>query len=236
MNREVCQTRFVLAGGRGVMSEKRAYRSTVRDESAGRTRRRIVAAAADLFVEHGYAGTTIDAVAARAEVSRRTVFQSVGSKVALLKTAWDWAVGGDDQPIAVADRPEIARMRQERDPATLVELWVDQVMRVGSRVGPLASVLSRAVDVDAEAEALQERIDVERRTGALMFVSGLAAIGGLRADVTPDEGADMAWVLMNPLWVRRLRESRGWDEEQVRVWLVRLTRASLLAEGPAGTT
>jgi AcrR family transcriptional regulator len=211
------------------MSEKRVYRSALREESAGRTRRRIVEAAAELFVERGYAGTTIDVVAERAGVSRRTVFQSVGSKVELLKTAWDWAVVGDDQPIPVVDRPEIARMRAERDPATLIELWVAQVMRVGSRTGPLAQVLARAVDVDPEAEALQARIDVERRTGASMFVGGLAAIGGLRSDVSEKEGADMAWVLMNPLLVRRLREDRGWSDEQVRTWLVRLTAASLLA-------
>jgi AcrR family transcriptional regulator len=212
------------------MSEKRTYRSTVREASAGQTRRRIVDAAAALFVDRGYAGTTIDAVAARAGVSRRTVFASAGSKVELLKTAWDWAVVGDDQPIAVADRPEIARMRQERDPDTLVELWVDQVLRVGARVGRLAWVLARAVDVDPEAAVLQERIDVERRAGAAMFVGGLAAIDGLRADVSEQEGADMAWVLMNPLFVRRLREDRQWTDGQVRAWLRRLTKASLLAD------
>jgi AcrR family transcriptional regulator len=212
------------------MSEKRAYRSTVREASAGQTRRRIVDAAAALFVDRGYAGTTIDAVAARAGVSRRTVFASAGSKVELLKTAWDWAVVGDDQPIAVADRPEVARMRQERDPDTLVELWVDQVLRVGARVGQLAWVLARAVDVDPEAAVLQERIDVERRAGAAMFVGGLAAIDGLRADVSEQEGADMAWVLMNPLFVRRLREDRQWTDGQVRAWLRRLTKASLLAD------
>jgi AcrR family transcriptional regulator len=214
------------------MAEKRSYRSAVREESASRTRRRIVDAAEQLFVERGYAGTTIDAVAERAAVGRRTVFQSVGSKVELLKTAWDWAVVGDDQPIPVVDRPEIARMREERDPETLVELWVAQVMRVGSRTGPLARVLARAVDVDPEADALQTRIDVERRTGASMFVDGLAAIGGLRRDVSPDEGADMAWVLMNPLFVGRLRDERGWGDDQVRAWLVRLAKASLLDGRP----
>ena len=40
----------------------------------------------------------------------------------------------------------------------------------------------------------------------------------------------MAWVLMNPLFVRRLRDERGWSDDQVRAWLVRLTQASLLAD------
>jgi AcrR family transcriptional regulator len=212
------------------MSEKRAYRSAVREESARRTRRRIVDAAAQLFVARGYAGTTIDAVALQASVSRRTVFTSVGSKVELLKTAWDWAVVGDDRPIPVEDRPEIARMRAERDPDALVDLWVTQVLTVGSRVAPLALVLARAVDVDEEADALQRRIDVERRTGAALFVSGLDAIGGLRPDVSVPEGADMAWVLMNPLWVLRLRSDRDWNDDQVRTWLLRLTKASLLRD------
>jgi AcrR family transcriptional regulator len=212
------------------MTGKRAYHSSVRAESAGHTRRRIVESAADLFVERGYAGTTIDAVAERAGVSRRTVFTSVGSKVELLKTAWDWAVVGDDDPIPVVDRPEVARMRAERDPETLVELWVDQVMRVGARVEKLAAVLSRAVDADSEAAALQVRIDGERLIGASMFVAGLAGIGGLRPDVSQAEGADMATVLMNPLLVRRLRQDRGWGDDQVRVWLRRLSKASLLAD------
>jgi hypothetical protein len=33
------------------------------------------------------------------------VFNSVGGKVALLKLALDWAIVGDDEPIALADRP-----------------------------------------------------------------------------------------------------------------------------------
>jgi AcrR family transcriptional regulator len=213
------------------MSDKRSYRSSVREQSADRTRRTIVNAAAELFVTRGYAGTTIDAVAEGAGVSRRTVFSSVGSKVELLKTAWDWAVGGDEEPIAMVDRPEIARMRGERDPETLVGLWVAQVVRVGRRSGALALVLARAVDVDPEAAALQARIDVERRTGASLFVGGLAAIGGLRSDVGTEQGAQMAWVLMNPLVVRPLREDHGWTDDQVEAWLARLAKASLLTPG-----
>ena len=60
----------------------RPYRSALRDEQARATQRRIVAAGHDLFVEQGYAPTTIDAIAARAGVSRKTVFTSVGGKAA----------------------------------------------------------------------------------------------------------------------------------------------------------
>src|SRR5215510_13295482 len=96
---------------------KRAYSSRLRAAQARQTRRSIVSAAARLFVEDGFGTTTIDAVADAAGVSRKTVFTAVGGKVALLKLALDWAVAGDDEPIPLADRPEIARLFRDRDPA-----------------------------------------------------------------------------------------------------------------------
>src|SRR5258708_36422384 len=81
------------------------YASQVRDEQARRTRRAIVTAAHDLFFAQGYAATTIDWIAEAAHVSRRTVFNSVGGNVALVQLALDCTIGGDDEPIILADRP-----------------------------------------------------------------------------------------------------------------------------------
>jgi AcrR family transcriptional regulator len=211
------------------VSSPRSYHSPTREEAARQTRRRIVSAARGLFVERGYAGTTIDAVAEAAGVSRRTVFVSVGSKVELLKTAWDWAVAGDDEPVPVAERPHIQAARAVTDPPELVRLWVVQVLGVADRVAPLEQVLVRAVDADAEAADLRERIEAERRAGAGMFVAHLASVGGLREGVTVEEAGDICWILMNPLLQRRLRGERGWAREAVEAWLVRMVTASLLA-------
>lgn len=86
---------------------KRGYHSELRAAQARDTKRRIVAAAAELFVERGFGATTVDAIAAAAAVSRKTVFTAVGGKVELLALALDWAIGGDDAPLAVAERPEV---------------------------------------------------------------------------------------------------------------------------------
>jgi AcrR family transcriptional regulator len=211
------------------VSRSRTYHSPARAESARVTRRRIVEAARELFESQGYSGTTIDAVAARAGVARRTVFLSVGSKAELLKTAMDWAVVGDDEPVPMVDRPDVQRMRETTDPAELVQLWVAHLMSVGDRVAPLSQVLARAVDADAEAALLQDRIDGERRTGAGMFVAHLASVGGLRTGLSVDEAADMCWILMNPLLQQRMRSERGWTRAAVEDWLTRLVAASLLA-------
>jgi AcrR family transcriptional regulator len=192
------------------MTGARTYHSPAREEAARRTRRRIVGAARELFESRGYAGTTIDAVAEAAGVSRRTVFLSVGSKAELLKTAWDWGVVGDDEPVPMAQRPHVLAMMQVTDPEELVRLWVDQVLGVAERLAALEVVLDRAVDADAEAAALRARIDVERRGGARMFVTHLASVGGLRDGVTVEAAADMCWVLMNPLLQARRARRLGW--------------------------
>ena len=59
----------------------------------------------DLFVERGYAATTIDAIAERAEVSRKTVFTSVGGKAARAQARLRLGLAGDDEPVPIADRP-----------------------------------------------------------------------------------------------------------------------------------
>jgi len=116
------------------------YASQVRDEQARRTRRAIVTAAHDLFLAQGYAATTIDGIAEAAHVSRRTVFNSVGGKVALLKLALDWAIVGDDEPIALADRPAIKAILAESDPRKALMLWVQTVTDVAARTAPLGTI------------------------------------------------------------------------------------------------
>src|SRR3954468_13047533 len=99
---------------------KRSYTSGLRAAQALRTRAQIVAAAAALFVDHGYAATTIDAIAAAAGVSRKTVFTSVGSKAALIRLAYDQAIAGDDDPAPLRERPTIKVLEAEPDAARML--------------------------------------------------------------------------------------------------------------------
>ena len=77
------------------------------------TRRRIVAAAHDLFALHGYTGTTLQDVADKAGVSVQSVYFHYGNKSRLLKDVVDVASAGDDQPVPLLDRDWFARLRAE---------------------------------------------------------------------------------------------------------------------------
>jgi AcrR family transcriptional regulator len=209
--------------------ERAAYASPVRTDQARATRRAIVAAAADLFVAQGFAATTIDAVAERAGVGRKTVFSSVGSKGALLKLAWDFALAGDDEPVPMSERAAVQAMLAETDGHRLVRMWTDMLLDVGSRARDLGSVVLAAADVDAEARALRDAIRTETLAGATAFVTHLAGTGSLRADLGVARAADTCWALMNALLQDLLIADRGWSSSEYRDWFVRIVAATLLA-------
>lgn len=211
-----------------VESGRRAYRSDLRARQARETRRAVVAAAADLFVRHGYAATTLDAVAEAAGVSRKTVFNAVGGKPVLLKLAWDHTLVGDDEPLSMADRPAVARITATTDPAEALRLWVDLVVDVAERTVELSAVLIAAADTDADAAALLEQAATERWAGARAFATHLGAIGGLREGLSVEAAADLLWTLNDGAAYHRLVLDRGWPAAAFAEWLVRVARASVL--------
>ncbi len=211
------------------MSEPaKRYVSEVRDEQARRTRRAIVTAARDLFLAEGYAATTIDAIAEAAHVSRRTVFNSVGGKVALLKLALDWAIVGDDEPVAMADRPAVAAIQAERDPRQALALWVRTITDAAARIAPVGAVLYAAADGDPEAADLLAESARGRMWGARAFVAHLASLDGLATEVSEQQAADLCWALMDGHLYRLLVGERGWTAAEFERWLFTSLAATLL--------
>ena len=84
----------------------RKYDASRRQERAREPRRAVLAAAHAMFVEQGYAQTTMAAVAEAAGVSVETVYKAFGNKAKLVKACFDVAVAGDDEPISIMERED----------------------------------------------------------------------------------------------------------------------------------
>src|SRR5262245_36196838 len=93
-------------------TDKRGYDARRRRERAETerraTRRRVLDAAARLFVAKGYTATTIADIAREAGVAVQSVYKAGQSKAELLQAVVDLAVAGDDEDIMIADRAEFA--------------------------------------------------------------------------------------------------------------------------------
>jgi AcrR family transcriptional regulator len=214
--------------GRVAARPERTYSSALREEQARQTRRRIVDAAADLFAERGYGRTTIDAVAAAAGVSRKTVFDSVGGKAQLVKLAYDFAIVGDDEPVPLADRAEVAALEAEPDPARRLAAYAAMVVNIDIRIAPVWVALEGAAATDEEARALYQEL-VDQRRGSMQGPAlGMHAAGELRPGLTAEKAADLMWLYNDPGVYDRLVRQRGWSIAEFRAWLAEALQMHLL--------
>ena len=97
---------------------RRRYDSSKRQEQAEQNRSAVLQAARHLFLERGFAATTMPAIASAAGVSVQTVYKVFGNKPRLAKAVFDVAMAGDDEPVPMLQRASLGRVRDERDPRT----------------------------------------------------------------------------------------------------------------------
>ena len=213
------------------MTSKRtvkAYRSPLRDAQAQTTRRTVIDAATRLFSEQGYAATSIDQVAEAAGVSRATVFNAVGNKPVLLKTALDLAIVGDDEAIPLPDRPRSRTIRAEPDPRKYLRLYAELVTDMAARLAPISEAARSASGADPDARRLWQEHQSQRLIGARHVVADLVRKGKLRNRLAQGDAADLVWVLNDPGLYHHLVLLRGWSPARFSDWLAATLQEQLI--------
>jgi AcrR family transcriptional regulator len=191
---------------------------------------RVIEAAKALFIESGYPATTLEAVADGADVSLPTLYRLFGSKRALLKAVLDASFGGDDEPIAFADRPAVRAARSETDPVKLVDAFGLILTELMERTSAILHVLATAAQVDPEAAELLAETRRQRHTGQSRIIAALVELHALDPDLDPAQAADMVYAWWSPDVHRILRVERGWTSEDYEIWVVRCLRSLLRNE------
>lgn len=207
---------------------RRTYHSLLREEHAQQTRRQIVDAAATLFTECGYGATSIETIAQAAGVSRKTVFDSVGSKLQLVKLAYDVAIVGDDDARPLGARSEIAALRSEPDAARMLAGYAALVTTINQRIAGVWRALEGAAASDPQARELYETLTEQRRSAMHKPVKQLTALGALRTGLSEREAADLLWLFNDPSLYDKLVRQRGWSITRFQKWLTASLHTNLL--------
>lgn len=193
----------------------------------------MLASARDLFLQHGYPGTTIAGVARRAGVSADTVYSLFGSKPGLLKEVLDVVIGGDEEDVPVLERPGPQAVRAEKDQRRQLELFAAGITDQLERVRPMDDILRSAAAVDPAAAQLRSDLQLrQRRSGMRAVASWLAANGPLRDGLSEDDAAAILWTLTSSEVHAMLRDVSGWSRERFEDWLRDTLTASLLPPAP----
>jgi len=205
---------------------------TTRAERARLTRRRIIDAAAELFVERGYGATMLDQVAERAGVAVQTVYFHFGNKSTLLKRALDVGAVGDDEPVELLERPWLERIKAEPDPRRMIELWVANSRSIMGRVAPILAVVRGSVGADPDLAAQWQANEQQRRTAHRALAQILADRGLLRTGFTRQDAADLTFLIASVESYFLATATLGWSPEHWESTTVSILISTLL--GPAG--
>jgi AcrR family transcriptional regulator len=214
------------------MSERvkpsRQYRSAVRAEQARRTQSRILEAARALFLERGFAGTTIAAVAEQAGVAPETVYAVYRTKAGLLGGVVRAAVLRDDGPEEVLEHRWVKDLLGLPDlPAKLAALARHTAQTV-ELTSPLHTVIAAAGSGKSELDELRRQIREMRFDGQAQVIAAIADERSLRPGLAVQDAADTFSALASPELHHVLTADRGWSEERYARWLEETTKAALL--------
>jgi AcrR family transcriptional regulator len=203
---------------------KRRYRSPLREAQAAATRSRILDAALDAFLQAGYAGTSVVAIAKGAEVSPETIYASFGTKRGI--------VAGLLERVDAEDRPRrAAELSRERGGGAGVELDIlaEGVADFWRTNGRLVRFLRQGIG-DPEIGRLWNGRNEARRRLIVNIVRRWKA-GEIRPGLAPDAAADLAWALTTAELYELLVDGRGWTIDAYVAWLRQALRRELLAAG-----
>jgi AcrR family transcriptional regulator len=176
-------------------------------------------AALPLFIERGYAGTSMPDIARKAGVALPTVEAAFGTKVKLLMALRDVTIVGDDEVIPVAERSWFREMLDEPDPRRQLHRFAEVACRVKQRTARLNEVIRRAAPSDPEIGQVWQEVQDQVLGDHRVVVERLAAKGALREELDVEGATKILWLLNHPSVYYLATVEGGWPEEEFERWL-----------------
>jgi len=200
------------------LTGKRGYVSSARTQQARETRRRVIDAATQLFVEQGYATTTMRMIAGEARVSVPTVELLFGTKAQLLHVVLDVAVAGDDEPVPMLDRTWAADAQSAQDVAAFLSAVAEVLREAQVRSAGVMLAAYEAAASDADIHVVITDRERQRARTAGWIIDGVLGRASLRPGLDRSTAVDTVWMLMDPVVFSRLTRHRGWSAERYATW------------------
>ncbi len=195
---------------------------SLRERQAQFTREEILKAARRLFAERGYSRTSMRDIAAAAGVSAQTVYDSIGSKQALVAHLNDLI----DTEADVATIVDTAS--RSDDPMVVAGLPAKVTRSILEHCGDII----HAVVTGAAAEPALTVVLVEGQRrhvgGARNVVRLLQNLHTLSAAVDAEAAVDTLSAISDVQFALLLQHSYGWSLDHIEAWIAATSQALLL--------
>ncbi|MGH8879803.1 MAG: TetR/AcrR family transcriptional regulator [Stackebrandtia sp.] len=198
-----------------------------RAEKARQTRSRILRAAHELFVAHGYGVTALQDVADHAGVAVQTIYFTFGNKRSLLKEVVDVAIAGDEEPVATMDRGWFREALAAETATEQLGIHIAGTQRILERVAPITKVLAAAAAMDPEISAIWPQAVDPRYTVQLAAAKKLVLKPDARDELTAEQAADLLYGLLSPELYLVFTAGRDWSADKWTQWATGALRVQL---------
>lgn len=203
-----------------VKAPKRRYNAPRRAADAAATRRSVLEAARSLFVERGYAATTVADIAAGAGVAVDTLYATVGRKPDLLRALVETSLSGTDVAVPARERDYVKAIDAAATAEDMIGIYADALVAIQQRLAPIFLALRAAAVSDPSCARLWSEISERRARNMRDFAASLRRTGALREDLSDDQVADVLWSMNAAEYWHLLVAERHWTPERFRDWLV----------------
>jgi AcrR family transcriptional regulator len=197
---------------------------SLRERQAQLTRAEILKAARRLFAERGYPRTSVRDIAKAAGVSAQTVYDSIGSKQAVVARLNDLI----DQEAGIRDIAGAAR--QSTDPREVAATSARVTRSILEHCGDIVHALVTGAASEPDlATALAEGRS-RHVAGARMTVGLLQDLGALDPALDTQAAVDTLAAVSDIGFALVLRDSYGWSLDRIESWIAD-TSCALLLDG-----
>ena len=200
-----------------------------RGDKARETRRRIIDAAAGLFVEQGYGATKLQEIADRAGVAVQTIYFVFRNKPSLLKELVDVAIAGDDDPVPTLDRPWFTNVTTAPTAEPALAALVAGTRRTLERVAAIDEMVRAAAATNPEIRELWPDQTNPRYTVISTAAKALTQKPGANPAISAGEAADIIYALLSPELFLVLTRDRAWPPDKWERWAYDILCSQLMA-------
>jgi AcrR family transcriptional regulator len=197
---------------------------TRRERYALTTKEAIVAAARQLFADRGYFATTVEDIAAQADVAPATVYSSTGGKQGLL--AEILRLWREDPQIQTT----LERVEASTEPRDIIDTLASAARQMRERWDDVVRIFLTTAPHDAGVAEQLAPFNQFYRQCIDTIAHRLADVGALREGADVAYATDVLWLYFGYGSLYTLHHENGWSYDKAEHWLASQASRELLAE------
>lgn len=201
-------------------SPKRKYDSSRRQAQADETRRQMLTAAHKLFIERGYAGATIEAIAAAAGVAPETIYAVFKNKGRILVSLINFlSATRAEERVPLLERAGPQAVAREHNQRRQLKIFAQVVANNLEGNASISEIILVAAKTDHDIKKIMQQLIKQRRQHMAVAVQQIVSNGPFRENMDEAYSTDTVWTLTSPEVFLLLTRDLGWAKEKYAQWL-----------------